>query len=685
MWLLRSRRPFTLLGLAAGWVGVALLAPRDAYGWYFPEHVVIAHDGLMELPEEIRDVVIDEASRARSEGVPLCARADVPLEDIAQDKPLVTRMVRSEVRVDCVPYSALPALAGDHASSAAELRTVLTTPKGVEITSAVAYEWRRFREALGRLPAPSLERMSFVHDLDVAFYFIDPGYDVRAQATRAHFVDAGRPLDDVLRSAAAGDVGNALAQFLTHHLRSLELASRGKGTDAILEHAFAIHFLQDSFAAGHLVMTAATWAQGNAHVRQRHDFYNARGLPVGRALSRTPCAELDGAVPELAGLTPCWVTSGDGFLGLSPDASDRLHAARAVAKAELEFALAIDPGRVLAAAGRLGDLEQVAIGELVDPAPWWTVRASDRRDLRSSPSSAMRLLRAAANAVAKLHSSQTMPAMQVGASAGAFDAEILAGALDPCRPKSQIDPAFADEADTAPCGKDEALALGTVGTSLLRPMLVDWPASQVDPSTLYGESNRDLGWAAQLIASGDADVLIPPRAPVEFFAPGVSVSAGLSYRWGTYLPGRVNRSIAELNVGISEALQYDSAGRSGGNPRVTFLDQELRWPVVWELLTSYVLPLDLRRGHAAGGVLWFNGVRVHEVITNPTPVFWGIDLEALAVALSRGRGAYPLYTASPELRLHVGLANPQVVQPSFRPEWGPTIGIEFTGGYATFL
>ena len=118
---------------------------------------------------------------------------------------------------------------------------------------------------------------------------------------------------------------------------------------------------------------------------------------------------------------------------------------------------------------------------------------------------------------------------------------------------------------------------------------------------------------------------------------------------------------------------------------MTLLDEELRWPILWELLTSYVLPLDLRKGHEAGGVLLFNGVRVHELITNPTPVLWGIDIEALAIALSRGRGAYPLYVASPELRLHLGLANPQAAQPSFRADWGPTIGIEFTGGYATFL
>jgi hypothetical protein len=679
----RARRLSNALGWAATIGTLALLIAPDAHAWYFPEHVVISQDGLTQLPAAIRDVIVGAISRARSEGIPLCPRVDVPFEDLAQNKPLETRMIRSEVRVDCVPYSALPALAGDHASSAAELRRVLTTPKAIEITSAVAYEWRRFREAVARLPAPSLERMSFVHELDVAFYFIDPGYDVRAQATRAHFVDADRPLDEVLRAATHGNVGNALAQFLTHHLRSLELASRGEPTEAILEHAFAVHFLQDAFAAGHLVMTEAVWARGNAYVRQRHDFYNAKGLPVARLLDSTPCAELDGDALALSSLTPCWTTTGDGYLGLSPDSSDRLHAARAVAKAELELALAIDPGATLAAFQALGEREQLAFAELIDPAPWWTVFKHEQSALRACPSSAMRLLRGAMSAVGRLSTEPLMPPIEVRASASSFDPKVLAGALDPCVTRAEGDLAFADDSDAVVCGDGRALALGTVGVSLLRPLLVDWPAAQDDVRALQGESNRDLGWAAQLLASGSADVIVPLHAPVDFLAPAIGVSAGFSYRWGTYLPGRVNRAIAELNVGISEALQYDSAGHAGGYPHVTFLDQELRWPILWELLTSYLLPLDLRKGHEAGGVLVFNGVRAHELITNPTPVLWGVDIEALAVALSRGRGAYPLYVASPELRLHVGLANPEAA--SLRSEWGPTIGIEFTGGYATFL
>jgi hypothetical protein len=151
------------------------------------------------------------------------------------------------------------------------------------------------------------------------------------------------------------------------------------------------------------------------------------------------------------------------------------------------------------------------------------------------------------------------------------------------------------------------------------------------------------------------------------------------------LPGRIDRPLVEANAGISVALQYDSHGSSGASSPVTFLDQELRWPVLWELLTSYRLPLDLARGHDAGRVILLGGARAHEIVTNGAPVFWGIELEAAAVALSQGHGAYPLYTSSPELRLYVGAANPQSTQPSSPPGWGLTLGLALTGGYASFL
>lgn len=61
-----------------------------------------------------------------------------------------------------------------------------------------------------------------------------------------------------VRSTASegGDADNALGQFLTHHVRSLELAARGPLGEALLEHGFAFHVLEDAFAAGRLIGTS---------------------------------------------------------------------------------------------------------------------------------------------------------------------------------------------------------------------------------------------------------------------------------------------------------------------------------------------------------------------------------------------------------------------------------------------
>lgn len=678
-------RPSRIVALCAA--SAALAATGTAQAWYFPEHAAITHDGLMQLPRELYAVLGEAVGRARAEGLELCEAIEVPLEAIPMRRPLETRMLRLQSGASCVPYSVLPALAGDHASSAAELYAVLRAPKGIEVTAAAAYEWGRFQEAQGRLPNASLERMAFVHALDVDFYFIDPGYELRAQATQAHFADGGRSLPEVLKIVAdTGNVDSSLGQFLAHQLRSLQLAAQGHSTEAILEHAFAMHFLQDAFAAGHLVMTEQTWKSGNLPARRRHDFFNAKGLAVGRALAAEPCGAPGAGLLEPWGVSPCWITSGDGYLGTSPDATDRLHAAGAVAKAELLFALALDARRVVAAVEALGERAQLALGQLVEPAPWWTLVASERSALPASATRTRRLVRAAASAVERLRTMPQVPGVVVGEARRArlLDPAMLTAALVVCAPRDRVDPAFASESDLYPCGATRALDLGSVGVSLLRPLLDDWPAPQVDPSRLVGLSKEDLGWAAELLASAGGTALLPPRGPVEFFAPAVGVAAGVSYRWGTYLPGRLNRSIVELNVGVSEALHFDSRGVAGGSPVATLLDQELRWPVLWELLTSYKLPLDLARAHDAGLLLFLSGARVHERVT-AAPALFGLELEVVALALTRGEGAYPLYSASPELRLYAGAANAGAAQPSLPTTWGPTVGLELTGGYATFF
>ena len=285
-----------------------------------------------------------------------------------------------------------------------------------------------------------------------------------------------------------------------------------------------------------------------------------------------------------------------------------------------------------------------------------------------------------------------MPAVEIGVRAPAplFGPSVIAFALDPCTPR--VPPianananASADDDDEDACGPDRVLALGTVGASLLRPLLVELPAADRDVGELEGRASTDHGLAFQLLASANAGAVFPDRTPIDVFAPSLGVAMGFAYRFGTYLPGRRNRSGVEVNVGISAGLHFDTRGHAGGNPEVTMLEQELRWPLLWEGLTSYVLPLDLGRSKNAGSIILLGGARVREMLSGPVPRFWGFEVETVAFALSSGSGAYPLYSVSPEIRFYVGGADPSVAQPSLPSSFAPTVGVTVTGGYATFL
>lgn len=261
---------------------------------------------------------------------------------------------------------------------------------------------------------------------------------------------------------------------------------------------------------------------------------------------------------------------------------------------------------------------------------------------------------------------------------------MVAGVLD-------APPVFADadeerhEPTTGAPPEPSESAGHAAGLALLRPTLAQLPTAQADTTAMRPEGHLDHGWAIQIFAAAGALVLVPPRSPVDFLAPAVSLSGGFSYRWGTLLPGRRARAISELNIGVSQTLHVDSAGSTGGSTALTILDQELRWPVFWEALTQYNLPLDLASFHSAGRVLFLSGARSHEVIRSGTVGFLGVELEVAAIALSNGHGSHPLYALSPELRFYVGLANPSATQPAFPAAIGPTFGIALIGGYASQL
>src|SRR4029077_247328 len=121
----------------------------------------------------------------------------------------------------------------------------------------------------------------------------DAKYAKRAYSSNAHFLLArlhtGTSAEEyALLTLKIGSRINALGVYAWYHLSALQQATRlarePLGTDErqalvramLFDEAFALHFLEDSFAAGHV---SATW--GDASQRQgTHDYYNVAGLEV---------------------------------------------------------------------------------------------------------------------------------------------------------------------------------------------------------------------------------------------------------------------------------------------------------------------------------------------------------------------------------------------------------------------
>ena len=136
-------------------------------------------------------------------------------------------------------------------------------------------------------------RINSVRESDLKLQGADPEYATRAGSNNVHFLlslpdvnlDA---LSYVLACTKEGEELNAISAYAWYHYNAILKASRlAKGnltpeersalTLAMLaDEAYAIHFLQDMFAAGHV---AGTW--GDASQRKgTHDYYNERGLKV---------------------------------------------------------------------------------------------------------------------------------------------------------------------------------------------------------------------------------------------------------------------------------------------------------------------------------------------------------------------------------------------------------------------
>jgi hypothetical protein len=288
---------------SARWLGCLVVlvwgTPEPAHAWVYPEHrdiSVLAVDTL------------DPARRAQFDELWALART-------AHEQRLCESNADAAQGVGptCLDWAALPAISGDHSCSAAEMSTTALESKWILSVADIAARLKVDLSQIATLPSPGeLEgtpesiaglkrrvknasiqaaRRNAVRTADNRLQHADSKYATRASSNDAHFL-LGRPRTGMsaeeygLLTLRIGSLMNALGVYAWYHLDALEQASRlarePLGPEErqalvramLFNEAFALHFLEDAFAAGHV---AGSWGE----LAQRlgtHDYYNEAGL-----------------------------------------------------------------------------------------------------------------------------------------------------------------------------------------------------------------------------------------------------------------------------------------------------------------------------------------------------------------------------------------------------------------------
>jgi hypothetical protein len=280
-----------------------LLIPFVSMAWLYPEHRDITLVALGKL---------NPGQRARMDA--LWAKARVGWENRLTVSIADPHQNTKPAQLD---FAAWPAIAGDHSCSPADLlETVLKSDWILKVADIAA----RLKNGLAKSKFNS-DRDNHTRDADIRFVRVDPEYVSRAGGNNVHFLLALEKIDQTAENyfdscCRAGSPLNALGVYIWFHSRALSKAkllsstsglTSGEQSQAALailaDEAFALHFLEDAFASGHV---AGTW--GNAAQRKgTHDYYDAEGLSVttwaGRRLTIMGDSYMKEGDAEIAAVT----------------------------------------------------------------------------------------------------------------------------------------------------------------------------------------------------------------------------------------------------------------------------------------------------------------------------------------------------------------------------------------------
>ncbi len=280
----------------------ALACSSVANAWIYPEHrdiAVIAVQGLDPAHKAAFDRLWMEARAG--DGQRMCEQGADAGQGLAPP---------------CIDWAALSGIAGDHSCSSQQMLDTVVTQDWILVVADVAAQ---LKVDLARIPVSAhtpratgstgilasagrqladaseeAQRINALRVADTRLQRADQQYATRAGANLAHFMLA-RPdtnLDPLAYAALAlrpGSPLNAPGVYTQYHVSALQKASRlanepGLSTEqrselarsALFDEAFALHFLEDMYAAGHV---AGSWGDV-AQRKGTHDYYNEYGLEV---------------------------------------------------------------------------------------------------------------------------------------------------------------------------------------------------------------------------------------------------------------------------------------------------------------------------------------------------------------------------------------------------------------------
>ena len=252
-----------------------VLGVSTSNGWVYPEHRDIALLAIQKLSPEYRAILDKLWSEAR---VGYESRLTEAVIDATQStNPLF------------LDYASWPAISGDHSCSPENLLyNVLETDWILKVADIAA----QLKIDIANSETRS-KHINSIRDSDINFQRVDPEYATRAGSNNVHFL-LSRPevgtnaREYLIACLKEGAELNALAAYTLFHVSALlkvarlsqeKLASEERSAlilSALADEAFALHFLEDVFASGHV---AGTW--GDASQRKgTHDYYNEKGLAV---------------------------------------------------------------------------------------------------------------------------------------------------------------------------------------------------------------------------------------------------------------------------------------------------------------------------------------------------------------------------------------------------------------------